>query len=54
MEAMKMEHHVSAPDDGVVIEIFVSAGEQVHNGTALLVIEPAGAEAASDAVPGER
>jgi biotin carboxyl carrier protein len=40
LEAMKMEHHVSAPDDGVVTDVHVRTGDQVPNGAVLLVIEP--------------
>jgi biotin carboxyl carrier protein len=39
MEAMKMEHHISAPYDGVVREVYVAVGEQVANGAALLHVE---------------
>jgi biotin carboxyl carrier protein len=37
---MKMEHHVVAPDDGVVAALHVEAGEQVKNGAVLLVLDP--------------
>jgi 3-methylcrotonyl-CoA carboxylase alpha subunit len=36
MEAMKMEHAVIAPADGVVKEIFYGLGEQVSEGVALI------------------
>ncbi|WER46170.1 acetyl/propionyl/methylcrotonyl-CoA carboxylase subunit alpha [Cupriavidus sp. WKF15] len=36
MEAMKMEHTISAPADGVVSEILYSVGEQVAEGAQLL------------------
>lgn len=36
MEAMKMEHAVIAPEDGVVKEIFYGVGEQVSEGVALI------------------
>lgn len=36
---MKMEHHVSAPFDGVVSEVRVQIGDQVQSGAVLLVIE---------------
>lgn len=36
MEAMKMEHAVIAPIDGVVKEIFYGVGEQVSEGVALI------------------
>jgi len=36
MEAMKMEHTIKAPSDGVVNEVFFSAGEMVDGGAELL------------------
>jgi propionyl-CoA carboxylase alpha chain len=44
LEAMKMEHPMSATEDGVVTEVRVALGEQVESGTLLLVVEPAAAE----------
>ena len=44
LEAMKMEHVVHAPIDGVVAEVLVDAGEQVDTGQALLVVEPVAVE----------
>jgi len=41
MEAMKMEHAIKAPADGVVTEIFFSEGEQVSDGAELIAIEVA-------------
>ena len=41
MEAMKMEHTVIAPDDGVVSEIRCAVGDQVDNGQVLVVLAPA-------------
>ena len=41
LEAMKMEHHMAAPADGVVAEVRVAAGDQVDNGALLLVFESA-------------
>ena len=35
-----MEHHIVAPSDGHIAEVYVTAGEQVENGTALLLLEP--------------
>jgi propionyl-CoA carboxylase alpha chain len=43
LEAMKMEHPIRAPQDGVVVEIRVAAGDQVENGALLLVVEATGA-----------
>jgi 3-methylcrotonyl-CoA carboxylase alpha subunit len=36
MEAMKMEHAIIAPNDGVVAELLYAVGEQVAEGAALL------------------
>lgn len=38
LEAMKMEHTVRAPSDGVIIAIPVAAGEQVNSGQVLAVV----------------
>ena len=44
LEAMKMEHEVSAPHPGLVVEVRVEEGQQVDAGTVLVVLEePAGA-----------
>jgi 3-methylcrotonyl-CoA carboxylase alpha subunit len=40
LEAMKMEHALTAPRDGVVAEVLVSAGAQVADGALLLALEP--------------
>ena len=40
MEAMKMEHSLTAPRDGTVAEITVRAGEQVEEGALLITLEP--------------
>lgn len=40
LEAMKMEHPMSAAEDGVVTEVRVELGDQVESGTLLLVFEP--------------
>lgn len=39
LEAMKMEHTLKAPRDGIVGEVLASAGEQVLDGTVLLTLE---------------
>ena len=39
VEAMKMEHTISAPHAGLVARIYFSAGEQVAEGTQLLAME---------------
>ena len=41
LEAMKMEHPMSATEDGVVREVRVNEGDQVESGALLLVVEPA-------------
>jgi pyruvate carboxylase subunit A/propionyl-CoA carboxylase alpha chain len=41
MEAMKMEHSVTAPADGVIAEIAVAVGHQVELGDVLARVEPA-------------
>ncbi|HEX7346699.1 MAG TPA: biotin carboxylase N-terminal domain-containing protein [Candidatus Limnocylindrales bacterium] len=40
LEAMKMEHAVTAPRDGVVREVVVRQGDQVTRGQRLAVVEP--------------
>jgi len=40
MESMKMEIPVEAPADGTITEVLVAVGQQVENGTALMVLEP--------------
>ncbi len=42
LEAMKMEHTVTAPTDGIVSSVAVSAGAQVETGALLAVVEAAG------------
>jgi 3-methylcrotonyl-CoA carboxylase alpha subunit len=39
LEAMKMEHTITAPADGVVKEIHYAAGEQVLEGAELITLE---------------
>ena len=39
LEAMKMEHHIKAPYDGMVAEILVEESQQLENGVPLLVID---------------
>jgi propionyl-CoA carboxylase alpha chain len=38
LEAMKMEHQITAPADGVVTELPVGVGQQVEVGTLLAVV----------------
>jgi len=40
LEAMKMEHSVKAPVDGVVSQILIAVGEQVDDGASAIIIEP--------------
>jgi len=42
LEAMKMEHAVAAPADGVVAELHCAAGDSVSEGAALLSVIPDG------------
>jgi len=45
MEAMKMEHTITAPADGIVADVRCAADDQVDNGQVLVVIEsPAAAD----------
>ena len=44
LEAMKMEHHMTAPFNGTVTEVHVAADDQVENGTVLMVVAPADGE----------
>ena len=46
LEAMKMEHTLTAPRDGVIGDVFVSEGEQVTDGTLLLALAQESADAA--------
>ncbi len=39
LEAMKMEHTITAPADGTVKEIHYAAGEQVLEGAELIRVE---------------
>ena len=39
LEAMKMQHTISAPTDGVVAELSITEGQQVESGAVLAVIE---------------
>ena len=39
LEAMKMQHPVTAPADGVVVSVDVAVGAQVEAGAVLTVLE---------------
>jgi 3-methylcrotonyl-CoA carboxylase alpha subunit len=41
MEAMKMEHTISAPVTGTIKEVFFGVGDQVDDGAELIAIEEA-------------
>jgi biotin carboxyl carrier protein len=42
LEAMKMEHALRSPHDGIVREVDCSAGDQVEAGAVLVVVESSG------------
>ena len=42
LEAMKMQHAITAPGDGTVSAVFFAEGEQVPEGAELLKLEAAG------------
>jgi propionyl-CoA carboxylase alpha chain len=44
LEAMKMEHRVTAPEAGIVTDLRVAEGDQVDNGVLLVVISSAAEE----------
>jgi propionyl-CoA carboxylase alpha chain len=39
LEAMKMEHSIQSPGDGIVTEVLVTVGQQVETGLVLAVVE---------------
>ena len=39
VEAMKMEHQITAPEAGTVAAIHVDEGDQVSNGELLIVLD---------------
>jgi 3-methylcrotonyl-CoA carboxylase alpha subunit len=41
LEAMKMEHALTAPRDGAIAAVHVAEGAQVEDGALLLALEPA-------------
>jgi propionyl-CoA carboxylase alpha chain len=51
LEAMKMEHVVAAPADGVLTELNVTTGQQVTVGTVLAVVDPTGTIDSTEASP---
>src|SRR3546814_13142154 len=48
LAAMKMEHGVAAPADGVVAALAVAEGALVEEGAAMAVVEPATGPASAD------
>jgi 3-methylcrotonyl-CoA carboxylase alpha subunit len=48
LEAMKMEHTITAPADGVVKEVHYAAGEQVLEGAQLISLESGTGQASAD------
>ena len=48
IEAMKMEHIISAPTSGTVTELFVATGQQVDNGAVLLAIDSTDTQSSGD------
>ena len=42
LEAMKMQHQINAPADGIVAELLVHQGQQVEVGTVLAVVTTEG------------
>jgi propionyl-CoA carboxylase alpha chain len=40
LEAMKMEHQIAAPADGLVAELRVAVGDQVQAGDVLAIVDP--------------
>jgi propionyl-CoA carboxylase alpha chain len=50
LEAMKMQHQVNAPADGIVAELPVQEGQQIDVGTVLAVVRPAARQVADAAM----
>jgi 3-methylcrotonyl-CoA carboxylase alpha subunit len=40
LEAMKMEHNLTAPHDGVVTDVLAPQGSQIAQGQAVLKLQP--------------
>jgi 3-methylcrotonyl-CoA carboxylase alpha subunit len=53
LEAMKMEHSLSAPWSGTVSAVAVKPGDRVEEGVELVVLEPAEAAALRQAADTE-
>jgi biotin carboxyl carrier protein len=48
MEAMKMEHTITAPANSVVVEVRCAVGDQVDNGQVLVILDDEVSPAAVD------
>jgi acetyl-CoA/propionyl-CoA carboxylase biotin carboxyl carrier protein len=44
VEAMKMEHTIAAPTDGVIADLMVKSGQQVAVDAPLVTVVPSGAD----------
>ena len=53
LEAMKMEHTITAPVDGVIDEVCVTVGQVVDAGTVLVIVAEAEAEAEAEVAVAE-
>jgi 3-methylcrotonyl-CoA carboxylase alpha subunit len=53
IEAMKMEHTIAAPADGVVKEVHFQAGQQVEEGARLMSMESTGEKSDATAETGQ-
>jgi 3-methylcrotonyl-CoA carboxylase alpha subunit len=53
LEAMKMEHTIAAPADGVVKEVHFQAGQQVEEGARLMSMDSAGEKSDATAEKGQ-
>jgi 3-methylcrotonyl-CoA carboxylase alpha subunit len=53
LEAMKMEHTIGAPADGMVKEVHFKAGQQVEEGARLMSMESAGEKSDATAEKGQ-
>ena len=40
LEAMKMEHTLTAPRDGTLAEVLVTVGDQISEGTVMIAMDP--------------
>ena len=54
IEAMKMEHSIHAPTDGVVTELPIAIGAQVDSGSVLAVLEEEESDDRTGSLRGDR